>query len=86
MQIHVVVTGRSYHLAGELPKELTLPEESNVTAALAALQAALPPGETFPASCLVAVSGEHLGTIGKHQETTLRDGDELVLFAPVAGG
>jgi len=86
MQIQVVVTGRSYHLADALPDQLELPENADVAAALSQLNAALPKGEQFPSSCLVAVSGEHLGTVAKHRPRTLANGDELVLFAPVAGG
>ncbi|QDU95260.1 MoaD/ThiS family protein [Lignipirellula cremea] len=86
MQIQVVVTGRSYHLAEGLPDMLSLPDGADLDAALAALAKDLPEGESFPASCLVAVSGEHVGTIGRHPARNLRDGDELVLFAPVAGG
>jgi molybdopterin converting factor small subunit len=86
MRIRVVVTGRDYHTAAGLPDEVALPESATVDDALSLLAEHLPGGQTFPASCLVAVSGEHLGTVGDHPPRTLADGDELILIAPVAGG
>ena len=46
----------------------------------------MPEGRGLPASCLVAVSGTHLGTLGNHRPHSLEEGDELVLITPVAGG
>ena len=46
----------------------------------------LPGDNPLSASCLVAVSGMHLGTLADHRPQTLKDGDELLLLAPVAGG
>ena len=37
-------------------------------------------------SCLVVVSGRHLGTIARHENIALAATDELMLIAPVAGG
>lgn len=86
MNIRFIVSGRNYNLADSLPDRLSLEEGAGVTEAIAAVERLLPRGSSLPASCLVAVSGIHLGTVGRHSPRTLRDGDELVLIAPVAGG
>jgi molybdopterin converting factor small subunit len=86
VKIRVVVTGRNYHTAAPVPEELELGEGQSVDDALASLTQYLPEGQSFPGSCLVVVSGQHLGTVSKHQPQSLRDGDELALIAPVAGG
>jgi molybdopterin converting factor small subunit len=86
MKIRVVFTGRSYPMAEGLPEELTLGEDDRLAAALDQLAARLPQDQPLPASCLVSVSGRHVGTLGSHEDCALRDGDELVLIAPVAGG
>lgn len=86
MKIRVVVTGRNYHTAAPVPEELELGEGQSVDDALALLTRYLPEGQSFPGSCLVVVSGQHLGTVSKHQPQRLREGDELALIAPVAGG
>lgn len=86
MKIRVVVTGRSYHTADPLPDELEMPAGGYVDDALGTLEKHLPEGQSFPASCLVIVSGQHLGTMASHENRALRDGDELALIAPVAGG
>lgn len=86
MKIRVVMTGRDYHAAEPLPDELDLADNASVDDALAQLSAALPQDQSLPASCLIAVAGEHLGTVTNHQPRALRDGDELVLISPVAGG
>ena len=56
------------------------------TQALEALAGLFPEGRPLPESCLIAVSGAHLGTLRSHTARKLEDGDELVLIAPVAGG
>ncbi len=86
MNIRFTVSGRNYNLADSLPECLTLEEGASVTEAIGAIERLLPGGNSLPASCLVAVSGVHLGTVGQHAPRTLHDGDELVLIAPVAGG
>jgi len=86
MKISVIVTGRSYHTAEGLPDEIELADESTVDDGIAALATQLTDGSQFPPSCLVAVSGQHLGTLDSHEPRVLRDGDELTLIAPVAGG
>lgn len=86
MRIRIVVMGRSYHLTQDLPEELELAAGATIDDALAELAARLPAGERFSASCLVAVTGRHLGTLADHAAYVLQPGDELTLIAPVAGG
>jgi molybdopterin converting factor small subunit len=86
MKLSVVITGRHYHESSTAPKELTLPNRATIEDALQMLADHMPQGQTLPASCLVVLSGQHLGTIAKHEAAAIRDGDELVLIAPVAGG
>ncbi len=86
MQIRVVISGRSYDAAESIPETLTLPDETSVDEALSQVASLFPEGKSLPSSCLVAVSGTHLGTLGNHRPHTLHDGDELVVIAPVAGG
>jgi molybdopterin converting factor small subunit len=86
MKIRVVISGRSYDAATEMPEEMSFADGASVDDVIRAITEMLPEGKTLPASCLVAVSGRHLGTLGNHREHALVDGDELVLIAPVAGG
>ena len=86
MKVRVVLSGRRYDAAEALPDCLTLPDGAAVDEALGALAALMPEGKGLPKSCLVAVSGAHLGTVQNYRPRVLRDGDELVLIAPVAGG
>ena len=86
MRVHVVFSGRSYDAVEALPDWLALPDGAGVDEALHALAGLMPEGKGLPKSCLVAVSGKHLGTVGTHRAHALRDSDELVLIAPVAGG
>jgi len=64
----------------------SLPEGATLDDALTAVAGHLPADRPLPPSCLVAVSGTHVGTLGSHPARQLADGDELVLIAPVAGG
>jgi molybdopterin converting factor small subunit len=86
MKVRLVISGRSYHAANELPDQIELPDGSGVEAALKKIAALLPADNRLPDSCLVAVAGTHLGTLENHRSHALRDGDELTLIAPVAGG
>ena len=86
MNIKVVFTGRSYTLADDLPGDLTLPDGATLKDAIGALQERLSGEQQLPGSCLVTVSGEHLGTLANYRERAIADGEELVLIAPVAGG
>jgi len=86
MKIRVVLTGRSYHTAASLPAELELSEEGSLDEALSQINAVLTEEAALPGSCLIAIGGQHVGTVASHPEVTLQDGQELVLIAPVAGG
>ena len=86
MKIQVSYTGRGYQSATLLPSDITLGDDSTVDDALGLLAKELPDDQQLPPSCLLAVSGEHIGTVGDHSNRPLRDGDELILLAPVAGG
>jgi molybdopterin converting factor small subunit len=86
MKVRVVISGRNYHAAQSVPEQLQLPEGSSLDDALAALAEHLNNGDRLPESCLVAVSGVHLGNLRSHRPRVLCEGDELLLIAPVAGG
>jgi molybdopterin converting factor small subunit len=86
MQVRLMISGRHYDWSRPLPGELTLADGATLDDALKAVAAMLPEGRQLPESCLVAVSGQHVGTLRSHQARALREGDELLLFAPVAGG
>ncbi len=85
MKIHVVVSGRNYPTSQDAPDRLELPDGSTVTDALKTVSE-IAGGAPMPDSCLIAVSGTHLGTLSQHEPRPLKDGDELVIIAPVAGG
>jgi len=86
MKIQISYTGRSYQTASLLPAEITLADGATVDDALRLLTEALSDDRQLPASCLVAVSGEHIGTLTGYINRPLQDRDELILIAPVAGG
>lgn len=86
MKLRVVISGRNYDWSQLSGDRIELPEGAGLDAALAAVGEMLPRGKRLPESCLVAVSGRHVGTVGDHRAEPLRDGDEILLFAPVAGG
>ena len=86
MKIRLAITGRSYHATQHLPEEITVADDCPLDDVLAQLAGLLPPDQTLPRSCLVAVAGRHVGTLAKHEACTLHEGDELTLIAPVAGG
>lgn len=85
MHVHLLITGRMYHLASDLPSTLELEDGATVETALQQIDQ-LTGEASLPPSCLVAVNGEHLGTLLEHGRRDLEDGDELALIAPVAGG
>ena len=86
MKIRVLLTGRSYHNAAELPSEFELAEGANLSDALVAINTQLPEGVSLPPSCLIAIGGRHVGSVGSYPDQPLADGQELTLVAPVAGG
>lgn len=86
MNIQVVITGRGYDAAANVPERLTLPDGCGLDEALRTVAAMMPGEKGLPESCLVAVGGNHLGTVSSHGPCVLRDGDELMIIAPVAGG
>lgn len=83
MRINLLMTGHLYHAAESLPDHVELTAEATLDDALQWLAEQV--GD-LPPSCLVAVNGRHLGTLDKHRESPLNEGDELALIAPVAGG
>jgi molybdopterin converting factor small subunit len=86
LKVQVVFVGRHYETADAMPESLNLADDATVDDALAALRDELPDNQPLAASCLVDVSGERLGTVAEHRHRALKDGDELLLVAPVAGG
>jgi molybdopterin converting factor small subunit len=86
MKIRIVISGRNYELAEPFPDEIELPEGSTVDDALELLSARFSEGHSFPASCLLGVDGKHVGNVGSHTPTILSENDEIMIFAPVAGG
>jgi hypothetical protein len=83
MRISIAVTGRAYNAAVKLPRVLDLPDGARVEDALTALRLVAGP---LAASALVAISGDHIGTVADHEPRTLVEKDELLFFSPVAGG
>lgn len=86
MNIRLVVSGRNYELAEPFPESLELPDGSTLDDALEELATRFAEGRSFPPSCLLGVAGKHVGTVGSHPPTPLHDEDEIMIFAPVAGG
>ena len=86
MKVQIILSGRNYDVGEAIPAALTLADGASLDDALGALARQMPGGKGLPGTCLVAVSGTHLGTVGKHRPRALRDGDELLELAPVAGG
>ena len=71
---------------GLLPAEIALEAGATVDDAIRLLKSNLREDQQLPKSCLLAVSGEHIGTLASYTNRPLRDRDELILIAPVAGG
>jgi molybdopterin converting factor small subunit len=86
MKVRVLVMGRSYDSAAAWPEELDVSEGARLGEVLSQWSRALGEGQQPQNSCLVTVSGRHLGTWSQHQDYELRAGDEILLIAPVAGG
>lgn len=86
MKIRIIITGRAYHAAANVPKQLELPAGATLDDALAEVAALLGADAQLPSTCLIALAGTHAGTLGNHENRPLTDGDEITLVAPVAGG
>ena len=86
MRIRLVVAGRGYHAIENLPDQLELPDQASVDDVIGLVVERFGESPNWAASCLVAVAGRHLGTVASHEPAALRDGDEVTLIAPVAGG
>jgi len=72
---------RYQEIVGQAEVTLELPRPSTVLDAVRFLRARIPNGSLIPERPLVAINLEHaLPT------ATLRDGDELALLPPIAGG
>ncbi len=85
MKLQLVMTGRDYHTAEKLPEELELADAATLQDALSAIDNLL--GEAIlPTSCLLALNGDHVGSVASYDDRPLKDGEELVIIAPVAGG
>lgn len=83
MRITLTITGRFYHVGAACPRVLELHPGAVVDDALSDVARA---GIPLAPRALLAVSGEHIGTVTRHEARTLVDNDELLVFAPVAGG
>ena len=88
MRIYVKLSGRLYDASATAPTFLDLPEGATVGDALSVLRAEDQTGTAgrIIDQAVLAVSGDHLGTIGDHTPRVLAENDELLIFAPVAGG
>ena len=86
LNVRVIFMGRGYDAAQSLPGHLCLPDGATLDDALVDILGHLPVDHPLSTTCLIAVSGVHLGTMADHPSKTLNDGDELLLLAPVAGG
>jgi len=86
VKIRLVVIGRGYDAVEDMPEQWEVPEDAGIEDVICMLLERYGEGPGWAASCLVAVGGRHLGTIARHEPATLREGDELTLIAPVAGG
>ena len=81
MKLQIQVMGRASCGSTAFPAELELKAHATLSDACAALQAA-----ELPPSTLVVVSGRHVGTLANYPPLALRDNDELLFLAPIAGG
>ena len=86
LKIRLVVTGRGYHAAETLPAQWDVPDHATVDDVIRMLLELYGDGPGWSATCLIAVAGRHLGTVASHEPAILREGDEVTLIAPVAGG
>jgi hypothetical protein len=83
MRITLKINGRGYDVGAASPRVLELCPGAQVDDALLDVARA---GIALAPQALLAVSGEHIGTVRQHERRSLVDNDELLVFAPVAGG
>ena len=81
MRIRFLLFALYRDIAGSDEFELVLPEGMTALDAVNALRAGRPALENLPARPVVAINRTYAAL-----EETLRDGDELALLPPVAGG
>src|SRR5437870_11248346 len=86
MRIRVVISGRGYDAALGVPSAWEVADATTLDELLRAVNERLPAGRALSPSCLIAVSGTHVGTLAGHASRALCEGDEVLLIAPVAGG
>jgi molybdopterin converting factor small subunit len=86
MKLRVLISGRGYDAAEGIPIEWEVAEGTTLSELVRAVNQRLPPRHPLPPACLVAVSGVHLGTVGRLAPRELQEADEIVFVAPVAGG
>jgi molybdopterin converting factor small subunit len=86
MNVGIVISAPLNRSVDRLPARLGLADGATVDDALESLTGWLPGDARLPGSCLLFLSGAPLGTIKTHRNQELRDGDELELIAPAAGG
>jgi molybdopterin converting factor small subunit len=86
VKIRVTLSGRTYQDAAGVPEEWSVEDGAALDGVLSRLATLLADGAGLSGTCLVAVSGKHVGTISRHTALRLRDGDEVMVIAPVAGG
>jgi molybdopterin converting factor subunit 1 len=81
MRVTVLMFAQYRDLAGTGETEVEVPERATAAAAVARLRARGSGFARLPATPAVAVNQEYVAL-----ETVLRDGDELALLPPLAGG
>ena len=86
MNIRLAITGRSYHLAGSIPQSIELNADCTLQEAIEHVRQLFPSDNPVADSCVISVAGKQRGTVGAPSAHQLRDGDELLIVAPVAGG
>ena len=86
MKLRLTMMGRRYDASAALPAELELDPPARIDDALHAVTQLLREAESLSPSCLIVLNGQHLGSVGRHDNAVLAEHDELVLIAPVAGG
>jgi hypothetical protein len=86
MKLKLTYMGRSYDASTDFPDVLDLPDKATVDTAIAAIGQHLASQRALADSCLVVLSGNHLGTVAHHDNPAVAPTDELLLIAPVAGG